>query len=480
MSSHPTRRRRRTTLLVGLAAVLGVGGVALATGGTSTGGLVAATGSAGTASVKAAFRTVSSWDSGYTGQYTLTNGGSDTAHGWDLSFDLPAGAKVTSLWNGVSHQDGAHVTVKNESWNADLGPGQARQVGFTVEGKSATPTACQVNGASCSGDGGAPAPSPTDSPTKTPPAPTPTPEPPAPPSASSGGFAPYVDVGLYPPFDLTGTAAKTGVKTFNLAFVVAGGGCTPKWGGSQALADNDVAKQIGALRAAGGDVRVSFGGANGTELALACADSGQLASAYKQVIDAFNLKKVDFDVEGAAIANQDANTRRAQAIASLQKQVPALDVSLTLPVLPSGLTQDGVNLVKNAKQNGDSISAVNIMAMDYGDGQAPNPSGKMGDYAIQAATSTEAQVRDALGVSNAWSKIAVTPMIGVNDTNTEVFTVADAKKLAAFAKQKNLAWLSMWSATRDKPCPGGAQQWASATCSSIAQSELDFTKAFAG
>ncbi|MFL6055959.1 MAG: cellulose binding domain-containing protein [Actinoallomurus sp.] len=478
MNADRTRRRRRMPLLVGLAAVLGAGGVALATGGTSTGGLMAASGSADTASVKAAYQTVSSWDSGYTGQYTLTNSGSDTVHGWDLSFDLPAGAKVTSLWNGVSHQDGAHVTVKNESWNADLGPGQARQVGFTVDGKAAAPTACQLNGASCSG-GGAPAPSPTDSPTKTPPS-SPTPEPPAPPSSSSGGFAPYVDVGLYPPFDLTGTASKTGVKTFNLAFITAGGGCTPKWGGSQALADNDVAKQIGALRAAGGDVRVSFGGANGTELALACSDTGQLTSAYKQVINAFNLKKVDFDVEGAAIANQDANTRRAQAIASLQKQVPGLDVSLTLPVLPSGLTQDGVNLVKNAKQNGDSISAVNIMAMDYGDGQAPNPSGKMGDYAIQAATSTEAQVRDALGVGSAWSKIAVTPMIGVNDTNTEVFTVADAKKLAAFAKQKNLPWLSMWSATRDKPCPGGAQQWASATCSSIAQNVLDFTKAFAG
>ncbi|WP_433180044.1 glycoside hydrolase family 18 protein [Actinoallomurus sp. CA-150999] len=477
MSPHPTRRRRtKLPIVLGLAAVLGVGGVALATGGTSTGGLTAATGSADTASVKAAFRSVSSWDSGYTGQYTLTNTGTDTVHGWDLSFDLPAGAKMTSLWNGVSHQDGSHVTVKNESWNGDIGPGQARQVGFTVDGKAASPTACKVNGDSCSG-GGAPAPSPT--PTKTPP----TTEPPTsnpPPSSSSGGFAPYVDVGLYPPYDLPGAASKTGVKTFNLAFITAGGGCTPKWGGSQALGDNEVAKKIDALRAAGGDVRVSFGGANGTELAGACGDSGQLASAYKQVIDTFKLKKVDFDVEGAAIADQAANTRRAQAIASLQKQVSGLEVSFTLPVLPSGLTQDGVNLLKSAKQNGDSVSAVNIMAMDYGDGQAPNPSGKMGDYAIQAATSTETQVRGALGVSDAWSKIAVTPMIGVNDTNTEVFTVADAKKLAAFAKQKNLAWLSMWSATRDKPCPGGPQQWASATCSSIAQNEGDFAKTFNG
>jgi len=118
--------------------------------------------------------------------------------------------------------------------------------------------------------------------------------------------------------------------------------------------------------------------------------------------------------------------------------------------------------------------------MDYGDGQAPNPDGKMGDYAIQAATATEKQVEQALGVDDAWSKIAITPMIGVNDTNTEVFRTADAEKVAAFAKEKKLAWTSMWSATRDKPCPNGPQNFASPTCSSIDQSADAFTKAFSG
>jgi hypothetical protein len=37
----------------------------------------------------------------------------------------------------------------------------------------------------------------------------------------------------------------------------------------------------------------------------------------------------------------------------------------------------------------------------------------------------------------------------------------------------------MWSAARDKQCPGGAQSWASATCSSVAQSDGAFAKAFA-
>ena len=99
------------------------------------------------------------------------------------------------------------------------------------------------------------------------------------------------------------------------------------------------------------------------------------------------------------------------------------------------------------------------MAMDYGDGAAPNPSGQMGTFAINAATATDAQVSTALGISDAaaWPMIAVTPMIGVNDTSDEVFTLANAQQLAAFAASKHLAWLSMWSAGRDQECSGGAQ-----------------------
>jgi hypothetical protein len=149
-------------------------------------------------------------------------------------------------------------------------------------------------------------------------------------------------------------------------------------------------------------------------------------------------------------------------------------------VLPAGLIQSGTDLLQNAKNNGVAVAAVNIMAMDYGDGAAPSPGGRMGTYAIDAATATQAQVKSIFGLSDAdaWKHVAVTPMIGVNDTSSEVFTVADAKQLAAFASAKHLAWLSMWSATRDKQCAGGAKSYADASCSSIAQSTYDFAKAF--
>ncbi|MFF1873397.1 cellulose binding domain-containing protein [Kitasatospora herbaricolor] len=508
MTSQPTsrsghhRRSRKGTVV----------GASVVAAAVVAGAVFALASSASAASLGAVYSRTSTWDGGYTGQYLVTNPAGSAIDDWTLSFDLPAGASISSLWNAGFTASGQHITVKPESWNKHLDPGKTLSVGFVVQGSGAAqaePANCLINNASCkAGDGTLPTPSgrPTSTPTvqpsaspsataapttaapsptatKTPTAtPTPTPTQTAAP-VTGAGFAPYVDTSLYPPYDLVATAKATGVKNFNLAFVVSGGGCTPKWGGVSDLATDAVAAQIGALRAAGGDVRASFGGANGSELALVCGTVADLTAAYQKTVDAFGLTKVDFDVEGGAIADAAANTRRAQAIAQLQKNAAAkgrtLDVSYTLPALPTGLTQEGVNLVADAKKNGVAIGAVNIMAMDFGDGVAPNPQGQMGKYAIAAATATQAQVKSVLGLddSAAWAKVAVTPMIGVNDVSTEVFTVADAKQLADFAKSKHLAWLAMWSGTRDKACDGGAKQYADASCSSIVQQPLDFTRA---
>ncbi|MFI9330720.1 cellulose binding domain-containing protein [Kitasatospora sp. NPDC052868] len=534
MTTQPNRRsgRRRRSRR---GAVIGASAVAAA---LVAGGVVLLASSASAASLGAVYSRTSSWEAGYTGQYLVTNPDAGAIEDWTLSFDLPAGAKIDSLWNATFSAAGQHITVKPESWNKRLEPGKSVVVGFVAQGSGAAqgePGNCLINNASCkAGDGTAPTPSgrPTSSPTASP-STSPTPSPSASPTATvkpstsptasatatakpttappsptatatakpttpaptatatatgtpvpvgGAGFAPYVDTSLYPPYDLVATAKATGVKNFNLAFVVSGGGCTPKWGGVSDLSADAVAAQIGALRAIGGDVRVSFGGANGSELALACSSTAELTAVYQQTVDTFGLTKVDFDVEGGAIANTAANTRRAQAIAQLQKNAAAkgkaLDVSFTLPALPSGLTQEGVNLVADAKGNGVAIGAVNIMAMDFGDGVAPNPQGQMGKYAIAAATATQAQVKSVLGLDDAgaWRKVAVTPMIGVNDVASEIFTVADAKQLADFAATKHLAWLAMWSGTRDKACEGGAKAYADASCSSIVQQPLDFTR----
>ncbi|MFF7384430.1 cellulose binding domain-containing protein [Streptomyces griseoluteus] len=476
MSTHRRRISGRNKAIGGVVAAAVAGG-----------GAVLVTGVAHAAGVGAAYTRTSEWSTGYSAQYVVTNDTGAAKKDWSLEFDLPAGSKLGSLWNAESSVSGQHVTVKAAKWDTDgLAAGKSVTVGFVVDG-AGDPTGCRVDGSECAADPAA-TPEPSGRPTE-PETPAPTqsapsgPETPVPTqSAGNGtkaaaGFAPYVDTSLYPAFDLLGTADATGVKNFNLAFVTDGGGCTPKWGGVSDLTADGVAAQIGALRAKGGDVRVSFGGASGSELATTCSSADALAAAYAKAVDAFKLTKVDFDVEGGALPNTAANTKRAQAIAKLQATHPGLDVSYTLPVMPEGLTQDGVNLLADAKANGVHVDGVNIMAMDYG----PAYSGDMGDYAIQAATATQAQIKGVLALSedDAWKTVGVTPMIGVNDVATEIFKVDDAGQLVDFARSKGIGSLSMWSGTRDKACDGGTKPTADATCSSITQDKFAFAKAFA-
>jgi Cellulose binding domain len=506
-STGGRRRRSRRGTVVGASAV-----AAVVVGGT----LVALATSASAATVGAVYSSTSNWGNGYSGQYDVTNTSGSTLSTWSLSFALPAGSSITSLWNASYTAHGQQITVTPDSWDASLGSGQSAVVGFVVSGSGA-PTGCTVDGADCSTGAApttsgqpstpasataAPTTSPSATPTTTPttsgtPSAAPssgTPSASATPSSSTGtgtgsgtsadaAFSPYVDTSLWPSYDTVAASRAGGSRNYNLAFITAGSGCTPEWGGVSTLASTPDPGEISELRAAGGDVRVSFGGASGTELAESCTSVSSLAAAYQQVISGYGLTKIDFDVEGAAADDTAGITRRDQAIAQLQATAKAqgrtLEVSFTLPVLPSGLVQSGTDLLQDAKANGVDISAVNIMAMDYGDSAAPNPSGQMGTYAIDAATATEAQLKSIFGWTDAqaWSHVAVTPMIGVNDTSDEVFTVANATQLAQFAATKHLAWLSMWSAARDQECSGGAQTYASPSCSSLVQSPYDFAKA---
>ncbi|MEU2773774.1 cellulose binding domain-containing protein [Streptomyces sp. NPDC007162] len=476
MSTHRRRISNRSKAIGGLVAAAVVGGGAIVFGGIAQ-----------AAGIGAAYTKTSDWSTGYTAQYVVTNNSGATEKDWTLEFDLPAGAKLSSLWNAESTVSGQHVTVKPAKWDTDgLAAGKSVTVGFVVNG-SGDPTGCRIDDASCAA-GGTTTPEPSGRPTQSPtPTRSATPTPSASQSTGTGtgtgtgttasaGFAPYVDTSLYPAFDLLAAVNATGVKNYNLAFITDGGGCTPKWGGVSDLSSDGVAAQIGALRAKGGDVRVSFGGASGSELATTCSSADALATAYGKVVDAYKLTKVDFDVEGGALPNSTANTNRAKAIARLQASHPDLNVSFTLPVMPEGLTQDGVNLLADAKANGVKIGTVNIMAMDYG----ASYNGDMGTYATQAATATQAQIKSVLGLSDAaaWKSVAVTPMIGVNDVSAEVFKVDDATQLVDFAKSKGLGGLSMWSATRDKQCAGGAKPTADATCSSVVQNPYAFSNAF--
>jgi hypothetical protein len=153
-----------------------------------------------------------------------------------------------------------------------------------------------------------------------------------------------------------------------------------------------------------------------------------------------------------------------------------LKVAFCLPVAPQGLTADGLNVLKNAKSNGVRIDVVNVMTMDYGDGIAPAPEGKMGSYAIDAANNTHTQLLN-LGID---THIGITPMIGQNDVPAERFYLSDAQQLTGWAadinRQSWVSLLAMWSVNRDNGgCPGKAAQ---GVCSGISQDGFAFTKTF--
>jgi hypothetical protein len=472
------RSRLRLTIYLS-AAALAVGGGAVAAVAATTPSPKAA------GALTATFSQDSDWGSGYQAKYTIKNTGTAAVTGWQLTFALPSSAKLGSFWDAAITTSGATSTAKDRGYNGTLAAGASTSFGFIVAGSGA-PVSCTINGASCAGGATTPTTTPTKAPTAAPStkpttAPT-TPTPaattaPPPPATGGGGnvlVAPYVDMGLVSnpgAATLPQLAAGSGVKSVTMAFVTSAG-CKASWFNAFDPRAEQFSDQIAAIRSGGGDVKVSFGGATGIELAQACTDVKRLQAEYQAVVSAYNLKFIDLDIEGAAVADPTTIARRSTALAALQKANPGLKISLTLPVLPEGLTADGVNVVKSAKNAGVNLDLVNIMAMDYG-----RAGQDYGDLAIQAVKSTKDQIRTVYGNSDAaaFKMVGVTPMLGKND-DQGTFSQSDAKDLVAFANSSHLGYMSFWEANRDKnACTGALFQ-----CTNVSQSPFEFGKIFAG
>jgi chitinase len=306
---------------------------------------------------------------------------------------------------------------------------------------------------------------------------------------------PYVDVTLTPTFQFQDPEANP-ARTVALAFVVADpeDGCAPSWGGyyslEQAGTDLELDRRIAQLRSAGGDVMVSLGGQANDELAVTCTDTDDLTDAYRDVVERYDLSVIDLDVEGAAVADQPAASRRAEALATVQREREAdgrpLAVWLTVPVAPTGLTAEAVDLVRTTLAEDVELTGVNVMTMDYGSAKPATQS--MLEATEQAVQATAGQVADLyeeqgtrLSDEQTWARVGATPMIGQNDVDGEVFTLADAEALAAFARSNGLGRVSLWSLNRDAACGASFADVAvhSNTCSGVAQDPLAFVDVFA-
>ena len=306
-------------------------------------------------------------------------------------------------------------------------------------------------------------------------------------------FAPYVDVTLVPgtPFEDPTTAP---VDDLVLSFVVAGvdDPCQPSWGGAYGLDEAGTAleldRRIARVRQRAGDVIVSFGGVANDELATACEDVDELTQAYGDVVDRYDLPAIDLDIEGAALADADAATRRAEAIAAVQAEREdaghPLEVWLTLPVDPTGLPDDAVDVVDATLAGGVDLAGVNVMTMDYGESRPEDQT--MLDASVAALDASHGQLAAAydragfdLSDADVWARLGATPMLGQNDTPEDRFDLSDAQGLVAAAHDRGLGRLSIWSLNRDLPCGPNDTGMASALCSGTAEPAGAFTQAFA-
>jgi len=92
----------------------------------------------------ATYRIVNAWPGGFQGEISVTNPGSAPISDWTVTLTFPSGVTITQMWGGTYAPASGTVTVRPESWNANVGPSQTVVAGFlaSVGGSSgATPSA---------------------------------------------------------------------------------------------------------------------------------------------------------------------------------------------------------------------------------------------------------------------------------------------------------------------------------------------------
>ncbi|GHO81340.1 chitinase [Ktedonobacter sp. SOSP1-85] len=286
--------------------------------------------------------------------------------------------------------------------------------------------------------------------------------------------APYVMPLANNPPSLTSVMSASGVKAFTLAFIVANGGCTPAWetdaGLDNVSSDTQMAPIINAIRAAGGDVVVSFGGYNGNKLGQTCGTPQATAAAEQAIINKYSLHALDFDLEEPEYENATAINNELGAAQILQANNSGLYESITIPGTTSGTGYFGQQLLNNAKTLGYTPNNYAIMPFDGGFSGASSQ--------ISALQSFNTILMNTFGWSSAtaYAHEGISSMNGRTDS-AEYFYQSDFQTVLNFAESNHLARYTFWSVNRDRQCnPPDNNGSLSGTCSSVPQSDWGFTK----
>jgi chitinase len=267
--------------------------------------------------------------------------------------------------------------------------------------------------------------------------------------------------------DLSQAMSATGTKAFDMAFILAGGGCTPSWDGTDPVSsDTQVGSVINEVRNDGGDVIVSAGGYNGTKLGQVCGSASATAAAYQQVVTRYGLHAIDFDLEEPEIESSSAIANELGAAQILQQNNPGMFVSVTMPSTPTGANYFGGLLLDEAKSLGFTPNDYTIMPFDGGFNGASSQVTALQDF--------HSQLMSTFGWSSAqaYAHEGFSGMNGKSDAS-EYFYQSDFQTVYDYATSHGLGRFTFWSVNRDRACVGTTDN---GVCSNVPQNDWDFTK----
>ncbi|WP_291415375.1 cellulose binding domain-containing protein [Actinophytocola sp.] len=289
---------------------------------------------------------------------------------------------------------------------------------------------------------------------------------------AGGRGAPYLYLGWGNPPAPQTVMSATGVRWFTMAFVLSGGGCTPAWDSTRPLQGGVDAQTIASIRSAGGDIVPSFGGWSGNKLGPNCSTPQALAGAYQQVIDAYNLKAIDIDIENSdEFENEVVQERIVNALKIVEQNNPGIQTIVTFGTTTSGPNYFGNRLIERAAALQANIDVFTIMPFDFGGSNMYNDT-------VNASEGLKNKLKATFGWSDAqaYQHMGISGMNGLSDQQ-ELTSVATWTQIRDWAKARGLARLAFWSVNRDRGCPGGGVV---SNCSGIAQPDWEFSRITAG
>ncbi|GAB3658757.1 cellulose binding domain-containing protein [Actinocorallia lasiicapitis] len=281
--------------------------------------------------------------------------------------------------------------------------------------------------------------------------------------------APYLYLGWGDPPNPVTVMNATGIKAFTMAFMLSGGGCTPAWDGQRPLTSAGDVNAINAIKAAGGDVQISFGGWQGNKLGPNCASPAAFAAAVQQVIDAYHPLAVDFDIENTdELENTTVQDRILGGLKIVKQNNPNTKVVVTVGTSTTGPGFHAQRLITQAKATGVTVDNWTLMPFDFGGGA------DMYGNTVNASEGLKTLLKSTFGWDDAtaYSHMGISGMNGLSDQQ-ELTSLTTWTQIRDWAASHNLGRLAFWSVNRDRPCPGGG---VTETCSGISQPPWSFTQ----